>query len=284
MKIADALERGAGLLESHSVENHLIDAELLLGKTLELSRAWLYANSQAEMTTRQTRQYMDLVCRRSIGYPLQYLIGDVCFAGIELEVEPGVFIPRQETEVLLERALEVIGERGEALDLCTGCGNLAIGLALARPSLKITAIDISEAAVRLAKKNVSKHFMEGRVEVLRGDLFDALDSRERKKFDVIISNPPYVPRERLGELMVEVRKFEPMGALDGGPEGLDVIRRVIEFAPFHLAQGGWLALEVDESHWDEVRREFLDRTCWGETSIFLDLAGKPRVVRACFRG
>lgn len=284
MKIGDALKSATGLLENYSIESPLVNAELLLGKTLEFSRAWLYANSQAEMTMGEARRFMDLVAKRSLGYPLQYILGNVCFAGVELEVEPGVFIPRQETEVLLEKALEVIGETGEVLDLCTGCGNLAIGLALKRPCLKVIATDISKAAVRLAKKNACHHFVERRVEVIEGDLFDALDSGKRQKFCAIVSNPPYVPRGRLGELMVEVREFEPMAALDGGLEGLDVIKGIIELAPSRLAGGGWLVIEVDESHWEKVKREFLDRACWEEISVFPDLAGKPRVVRACFTG
>jgi release factor glutamine methyltransferase len=296
LNLVEYLQKATDYLERHEVPSPRYDAELLLSNLLGISRIDIYTGFERLLSDVEAGEYRDLLVKRAAGLPLQYLTGEVGFRGLTLEVRPGVFIPRPETELLVEKALEVLPE-GEAgtvvLDLCCGCGNIAVSVAAERQGSLVTAVDCEQAAVELTTLNASHCGVSSRIEAHRGDLFEPLQ-QTGAAFDAIISNPPYVPSGCRDSLPVEVREFEPPRALFAGEDGLDVIRMIVNQAPDHLKPGGWLLLEVDESHAEKVIDELLvpsplrgegrgegdAKVTWSDTELFKDLAGRPRVVRA----
>lgn len=278
MKTVDYLLKATSYLERHRVVSPRLNAELLLANLLGISRLEIYTGFDRPLSDADADAYRELLARRASGWPLQYLTGEAGFRGLTLEVKPGVFIPRPETEVLVERALEVLPE-GEAdvLDLGCGCGNIAVSVASERPFARVAAVDIEPTAVEQCRLNAGACGVSERVTVTCGDLFEPLKG-SGVRFDMVISNPPYVPSGCRDALPVEVREFEPPGALFAGPDGMECIRRIIEGTPGYLKPGGWLVLEVDESHASRVRSDLLAE--WDGAELFEDLAGRPRVVRA----
>jgi release factor glutamine methyltransferase len=285
LNLVEYLEKASSFLERHDVTSPRLNAELLLSKLLGISRLDIYTGFDRLLSGAEADTYREMLTRRAAGWPLQYLTGDVGFRGLTLEVRQGVFIPRPETEVLVEKALEVVPDGDievEVLDLGCGCGNIAVGIATERPGVKVTAVDCEPEAVELVARNASRCGVSSRVRVFRGDLFEPL-KQKGATFDLIISNPPYVPEGCRDTLPAEVSDFEPPGAIFAGKEGLDIIERIIEGAPAYLRTGGWLLLEVDESHAEKIINELLcGGEVWGETTLFNDLTGRPRVARARF--
>lgn len=296
MNLVEYLSKAATYLERHDVPSPRLDAELLLADLLGISRLDIYTGFERMLSQEEADVYRELLTRRAAGWPLQYLTGETGFRGLTLEVRPGVFIPRPETEVLVEKALEVLpaGRPGlNVLDLGCGCGSIAVSVAVERPGARVTAIDCEPAAVELTERNAGRCDVGERVRVIKGDLFEPLRQTDAT-FDAVISNPPYVPAGCLDALPVDVREFEPPGALFAGEEGLDVIVRIVEGAPAFLKAGGWLVLEVDESHAEKVINDLLSPSSsregvggeaglvatWSEAELFEDLAGRPRVARA----
>jgi release factor glutamine methyltransferase len=278
VKMVEYLQKATSYLERHEVTSPRLNAELLLSNLLGISRLDIYTGFDRPLSQGDADAYRVLLARRAAGWPLQYLTGETGFRGLTLEVRPGVFIPRPETEVLVEKALEVLGEgQAAALDLGCGCGNITVSVASERPLARLTAIDIEQGAVELCRGNAESCGVSDRVEVICGDLFGPLEGTGLV-FDMIISNPPYVPSGCRDGLPVEVREFEPPEALFAGPDGTDCIRRIIETAPGFLKEGGWLVVEVDESHASRVAGELLEG--WDSVELFEDLACRPRVVRA----
>ncbi len=296
MNLVEYLQRATTYLERHEVPSPRYNAELLLSKLLGISRLDIYTGFERILSDVEAGAYRDLLAERAAGRPLQYLTGEAGFRGLTLEVRPGVFIPRPETEVLVEKALEVLPKgdaRIEVLDLCCGCGNIAISVATERPESHVKAVDCEQGAVELTARNVSRCGVGSRIEVHQGDLFEPF-KQTGATFDAIISNPPYVPSGCRDALPVEVREFEPPQALFAGADGLDVIRRIIAQAANYLKLGGRLLLEVDESHAEKVINEVLassplreedkaegdTKATWSDTELIKDLAGRPRVVSA----
>jgi release factor glutamine methyltransferase len=284
VNLVEYLARATEYLEKHGISSARLNAELLLAHLLRLSRLELYTNFDRRLSTAEADAYRDLVVERGSGRPLQYITGDTGFRGMTLAVAEGVFIPRPETEVLVEKALEALdqcaahgGSQLKVLDLGTGCGNIALSIASERDAAVVTATDLDPAACDLCARNAAAADLGERVFVAAGDLYDAVDAGAT--YDVIVSNPPYVPSGMLDSLPGEVKGFEPSAALFAGADGMDVIRRVVEGAPGRLVEGGYLVLEVDESHAQSVR-ELLDAGPWDDVAVFEDLAGRERVVRA----
>ncbi len=278
MKLVDYLLRATTYLERHQVASPRLNAELLLANLLGITRLDIYTGFDRPLSEADADAYRDLLAKRASGWPLQYLTGEAGFRGLTLEVRPGVFIPRPETEVLVEKALEVLpAVEADVLDLCCGCGNIAVSVARERPLARVTAVDIGPAAVETCRGNAESCGVSDRVTVMSGDLFGPLEEAGLA-FDVMVSNPPYVPSGCREGLPVEVREFEPPEALFAGPDGTDCIRRIIEGAPGFLREGGWLVLEVDESHAGAVAGDLL--AGWAPVEVFEDLTGRPRVVRA----
>ncbi len=263
-----------GFFAQKGVDAPRLTAELLLASALGCDRVRLYLDFDKPMGEPELARYRELVKRRAEGEPTAYLTGAREFWGRRFAVDARVLVPRPETELLVEAALAALPEGGAALDLGTGSGAIAISLALGKPGARVTAVDLSADALAVARGNAAA--LGAEVAFLEGDLFGPLPAGAR--FDVIASNPPYVPTGELAGLQREVQR-EPRLALDGGPDGLAVLRRVVEAAPRWLAPGGALLLEMHETHVD-----LLPALCraagFAEAEARRDLAGLPRLTVA----
>jgi release factor glutamine methyltransferase len=229
-----------------------LDAELLLGAALGLDRVRLIIESERTLTAHELARYRSLIERRRRGEPIAYILGRREFFGLDLVVDRRVLVPRPDTEALVEVALERTRGRsayGRALDLCTGSGCVALAFAKARPTWRVTATDLDEDALALAWENTRRTGIAHALRVLPGDLFAPVRS---ERFDLVVGNPPYIPSSDIAGLMVDVRDFEPRRALDGGPDGLDLVRTIVREAPERLTPGGLLALEVGFDQGDRV--------------------------------
>jgi release factor glutamine methyltransferase len=271
---SEVVSRAADYLDRHDVESPRETAEALLEYFLETDRAGLYARDEG-LDTRTARLFGRALCQRCHGVPLQYLTGEQQFFDLVLGVAPGVFVPRPETEVLVERALEVLPDRGAVVDVGTGTGAVALAIKRFRPAASVWATDVSMDAVRVARANASRHGLG--IEVVPGDLFSRLPDDLQRGVDLVVANPPYVTREEYADLPAEVRA-EPYEALVGAT---DVHSRLVEEAPMWLAPGGWLAMEIGASRGEEVQRLMAER--FEGVEVLPDLAGRDRVVRGCLR-
>jgi release factor glutamine methyltransferase len=269
---AEVVSRSADYLDRHGVEEPRATAEALLQYFLGTDRAGLYARAEG-LDTRTAKQFGRALCQRCHGVPLQYLTGEQQFFDLVLGAAPGVFVPRPETEVVVERALEVVpdGDGGVVVDVGTGTGAIALAIKRFRPATRVLAIDRSGEAAAVARANASRHALD--VEVLEGDLLEPLPSDLRGMVDLVVSNPPYVSREEYDALPPEVRA-EPYEALVGGT---DVHRRLAEDAPGWLRAGGWLVMEIGDEQAEEVRDLLAGR--FESVDVLPDLAGRGRVVR-----
>jgi len=270
----EVLGRAADYLERHGVDLPRDTAEALLIFFLETDRAGLYARRQG-LDTRTARSFGRALCQRCHGVPLQYLTGEQQFFDLVLGVAPGVFVPRPETEVLVEKALEVIESVPDPMivDVGTGTGAVALALKRFRPDARVLATDVSDDAVAVARANASRHGLD--VEVLRGDLLSPVPDDVRA--DLVVCNPPYVTREEYESLPIEVRA-EPDEALLGGTE---VHARLAAEVPDRLRPGGWLVVEIGASQGQEVTRILSER--FRAVEVLRDLAGRDRVVRGRLR-
>jgi release factor glutamine methyltransferase len=263
-----------GFFAGKGVDAPRLTAELLLARALGCDRVRLYLDFDKPLGEPELARYRELVRRRAGGEPTAYLTGVREFFGHRLAVDARVLIPRPETEQLAELALEGLAAGGAVLDLGTGSGALAITIALGRPGAAVTAVDVSPEALEVARANAAA--LGAEVTFLAGDLYQPLAPGSR--FDVIVANPPYLPTGELGGLPREVLR-EPRLALDGGPDGLDLLRRVVAGAPARLTRGGRLLLEMHESH-----LEALPALCraagFASAEARRDLAGLPRLTLA----
>ena len=249
-----------------------LEAHMLLGRVLGKARAWLIAHADEAAGAEAGQAFAALAERRREGEPIAYILGEREFYGLEFLVAPTVLIPRPETELLVELALERIPGKAEArvLDLGTGSGAIAVALARERPRARVTAVDVDYAALRVARANASRHRVG--VRFFCGDWFGALPG---ETFDLIVSNPPYVAAADAHLATGDVR-FEPQRALLGGADGLDCIRAIVAKAGAHLRPGAWLLFEhgYDQA---EACRALLEAGGHREVQSWPDLAGIPRV-------
>ena len=231
-----------------------LDAELLLAHALGCRRIELYARYDRVPRGEPLDRFRQLVRQRGARVPAKYLVGHAEFYSRAFAVGPGVLIPRPETELLVERALEALPEDRDlrVADLGTGCGAIAIAVAALRPRVRVEATDLSAEALAVAKANAERHEVADRVAFRQGDWFEALGDGE--PFDAILSNPPYVAAADLDAAMPEVRDHEPRLALDGGPDGLNALRAIIGQAPAWLVPGGWLLVEIGAGQSPAVRQ------------------------------
>ncbi len=271
------LELATKFFAARGVASARLDAELLLAEVLATDRVGVYLRFDRALTRTEVDAYRVLVKRRGEGEPVAHLTGRREFWSRSFVVTRDVLVPRPETELVVERALAVVGARDAAirvLDLGTGSGAIAVSLAKDLPNAVVMAVDVSPAAAAIAERNAVAHGVAERVRVVVSDWTAALDRHER--FDIIVSNPPYVRTADLPTLPAEVRR-EPMIALDGGTDGLDAYRRIVVEAARVLAPGGVLVCEVGASQAPAVAALFTGATFEG-VGRFADLAGIERVV------
>jgi release factor glutamine methyltransferase len=281
------LDWTVGYLGRKGDERPRLSAEWLLSAATGLSRVEIYINFDRPLT----RDELDLmragVKRRAAGEPLQYVTGEMPFRHIVLKCEPGVLIPRPETEVLVDAVLEELdgAELPRVLDLCTGTGCIALSVAGEHPDTVVIATDISPKAVALAERNSRALGLGGWVDVLECDLASGVVPEFEGTFDVLVSNPPYIPTAVLAqEVPSEVRDFEPALALDGGDDGLDIFRRILELAPRMLKAGGMLACELYEGALDAAASLVRAERGWDRVEVREDLTRRPRVLLAWREG
>lgn len=234
------LQWTADYFRDKGIESPRLDAELLLSATLEMDRVALYVNFERPLDADELFRYREKVRRRAGREPLQYIVGETEFWSLPFFVNPAVLIPRADTEVLVEEALKRIDGCSSVLDVGTGSGAIAVALAHEKPELKVTALDCSAVALEVARDNAGRNEVSERVVFLTGDL----NSLPSGPYDMIVSNPPYVPSRDWEKLMPEVRDHEPRLALDGGDDGLEAYRRIAVQAVQILSPGGWLLVEV----------------------------------------
>jgi release factor glutamine methyltransferase len=241
------LQRGTAALEAGGIETARPEAEWLLASLLGVERFALYLDPARRLSTPTVTRYLSLIERRAAREPLQYLLGWEDFHGLRLAVTPDVLVPRPETEGLVEWAVEVLGGRPDPVvaDLGTGSGAIACAIARALPAVEVLAVEISVGALAVASRNVRALALSSRVRLLAGDLFAPLGSIPRS-LDLVVANPPYLPSAVISSLPPEVSRHEPRAALDGGPDGMAVIRRIVTGAPAVLKPGGWLLMEIGE--------------------------------------
>jgi release factor glutamine methyltransferase len=249
--IGELLKVSADYLKQKGIDSPRLSAEILLASQLHLTRVQLYLRYDQPLTEKEVEGYRALIRRRLSREPVQYITGIQEFWSMEFIVNPSVLIPRPETEVLMEQAASLreespdLQEEGvNLLDLGTGCGALAVALAFEFEKASVCASDFSEEALRVARQNAERHGIRDRIDFRCGDLF-APFAGEAIRFDMILSNPPYIPTEAFEALPPEVRDHEPRSALDGGERGMYHIARILKEAAGYLVPGSWVLVEMD---------------------------------------
>ncbi|MDP7639146.1 MAG: peptide chain release factor N(5)-glutamine methyltransferase [Candidatus Hydrogenedentes bacterium] len=273
--IADTLSEAAARL-APVTDTPRLDAEILLSEALGTGRAGLLVRLRDE-TPEST--FEDLLERRLASEPIAYILGEWEFFSLSFLVEPPALVPRPETEHLVEVVLDEVWEKPcRVLEIGTGTGCVAVSIAKNRPACFVTATDIGEAYIRLAENNARRHGVHERVRLLQGDLFAALDDGDAQ-YDILCSNPPYIEEGAWEGLEPVVRGYEDKRALLAGPDGLDVIRRLVSEGKPHLRDGGLLALEIGMGQYEGVR-QLLEQDDYREIGSRMDLAGIPRIATA----
>ncbi|MCA1825945.1 MAG: peptide chain release factor N(5)-glutamine methyltransferase [Myxococcales bacterium] len=272
--VRSLLEWAREWLSRKGIESPRLDAELLLASALGCDRVRLYIDLDKPLGPDELARFKALIQRRGAREPVAYILGAKEFYGRPFEVGPGVFIPRPETELLVQLALGAIDGEARVLDLCAGSGAVGITIAAERPQAQVDLVEISPQAAEVASRNARKH-APGRVRVLQGDLYAALP--ERVRYNVIVANPPYVPQRHGRQLAADVVDHEPHLALFAGDDGLEVVRRVIAAAPGWLAPRGLFATEIDPSQGESVS-ELCAQAGLLSVRIERDLAGLERHV------
>jgi release factor glutamine methyltransferase len=274
----------AEYLTQRNVDAPRLSAELLLSSVLGLKRIELYTRYNEPVGAEQLARLRDLVKRAGGHEPVVYLVGKTEFYSMEFEVTPDCLIPRPETELLVQRAIEFLRRRSgpqQVCDLCTGCGVIAVAIAANVPTARVVATDISAPALSVAARNVEKHQLQERVELLQGDLFEpVIPPLDATPFDLIAGNPPYVSAAEYEALEKNVRDYEPRIALHAGADGLDVYRRISEKVGQFLKPDGILLLEIGYTQ-GPIVRELLERTqAFADIEIEKDFQKHDRLVVA----
>lgn len=281
LTIAEALREAATALRVAGLKEPRREAGSLLSHATGRDAASLITHADEALVPPVRERFRDAVARRASGEPFQYIAGRQEFYGLEFEVTPDVLIPRPETELLVETALELLKGTDAPLvcDVGTGSGCIAVTLLREREDARGFALDISEDALRIAVRNAERHGVGGRLRLLVSDCFDAFQTGEHEgvRFDLVASNPPYIAESDLEGLQREVRDHEPRGALTPGGDGLSVIRRLVAESPRFLKPGGHLLIEIGFEQHERVAA-LVDPAVWTLLDIRKDLQGIPRTV------
>ena len=280
--VLEAIRRSSEFLAKKGVESPRLQAELLLAHLLNLPRMQLYLAFERVLTPEQVDQFRSLVKRRGQREPLQHIIGSTSFCGLEIAVNRQVLVPRPETELLAESGWSFLNrlppdQNLTALDLGTGSGCIAIAVAWHCQRVEFNAIDISGEALQTAQQNAARHGLDQRIHFFQGDGLAAVPAGAC--FDLILSNPPYVPSAEIQTLQPEVRDYDPHLALNGGPEGLDFFRRIAQLAGPLLKPHGKIMLEFGDGQAETLRRVF-ESQMWIVERLVEDYTQRPRILIA----
>ena len=276
MTYREVITLGERDLKQAGIVDAKIDAWLLMEACFKIDRSFYYMHMNEEVTDDLIKEYELSVKKRAEHIPLQYITGETEFMGLNFKVNSSVLIPRQDTEVLVEEALKVVKPGMDVLDMCTGSGCIIISILYNVSDAKGYAADISKQAINIAKENAKIH--EVPVLFERSDLFENISGT----YDVIVSNPPYIPTDVIPELMPEVKEFEPVEALDGKEDGLFFYRKIVKEAKNYLQPGGWLLFEIGYLQGSAVT-SLLEECGYQNITVKKDLAGLDRIVLASLK-
>ncbi len=281
MTVLEAIQKSAEFLGKKNVESPRLQVELLLAHLLKMPRMKLYLNFERILSASETDALREFIKRRGQREPLQHIVGSTSFCGHEIVVNRHALVPRTETELLAELGWQFLSnlnsQPSTCLDFGTGTGSIAIALAAKCPNAKITALDISAEALILAKQNAGQNQVAERIEFFQGDGFAALHADS--KFDLIVSNPPYIPSAEIETLQPEVRDFDPRGALDGGADGLDFYRILAAKAKAFLKPGGKIMLEFGDGQSAAIKNIF-ENEKWIVEAVKEDYSQRERILTA----
>ncbi|HHW00825.1 MAG TPA: peptide chain release factor N(5)-glutamine methyltransferase [Clostridiaceae bacterium] len=287
MIIRDALKKGTDIIKSAGIETPTLEAGVILCHVLGRDKIYIYTHGDNELQPSQEEKYFELLKKRTSGVPVQHITGTQEFMSLPFRVNEHVLIPRQDTEILVETVMEWVKnqktqsqDKVKIMDIGTGSGCIAVSLAYYIGNSFITAVDISEMALRTARLNAEANNVADRIIFIHSNLFEDIPSEYfGGLYDVIVSNPPYIPTEDIKHLQKEVRCFDPLVALDGGQDGLEFYRAIINRADDFLKPGGLLALEVGFGQADAVAA--LMKGKFEDIRKTKDLSGIERVVSGC---
>lgn len=278
MKIFEALKSAAEILQSSGVSQPSREANSLLAFALEKDRTFLVAHSEYELSTDEEKRFRDFLTRRARREPFQYITGRQEFYGLDFLVTEDVLIPRPETELIVENAIEILRgkENASICEIGVGSGCISITILHYAETVRAIGLDVSEKALNVARINSETHRVSERLDLKTSDVFAVLID---EKFDLIVSNPPYISSADIESLQDEVRDYEPLTALTDGKDGLSIVEKIIFGAPKFLKEGGFLLMEIGFGQSEKVAIMFSEKV-WRDVEILPDLQGIPRTVRA----
>jgi release factor glutamine methyltransferase len=276
--ISEHLRLAAEILYASEIAEARREANSLLAFALGKDKTFLFAHPEYELSEREEKQFQNVIERRSKREPFQYIVGKQEFYGLDFEVTKDVLIPRPETELIVEQAIEILQaiENPMFCEVGVGSGCISISILHHLKTAEAISLDVSENALQIAKKNADKHQVSERLKLEISDVFTILTDQ---KFDLIVSNPPYISARDLETLQPEVRDYEPATALTDGGDGFSIVKKIIERASFFLKEKGFLLMEIGFDQSGAVEKMF-DRSIWKNVEILDDLQGIPRTVKA----
>jgi len=277
--VADALRLAREKLKASGISQASREAKSLLAFVLRKDKIFLVAHSEYELSAVEEKRFRELLLRRAEREPFQYITGRQEFYNLDFAVTKDVLIPRPETELIVAAAIEITKDNARFCEVGIGSGCISISILHAVKTASAIGLDISEKALKVARENAETHLVAERLELKSSDVFKNL---QNEKFDLIVSNPPYIPVEDVKTLQAEVRDYEPPAALTDGADGLSIVRKIIVGAPIFLKAGGFLLMEIGINQEVGVR-EMFDKTVWREIEILPDLQNIPRTVQAQIR-
>lgn len=278
MNIGSLLNLATKMLNSKKIDTARLDSQLILGKVLNKDKIYLMINSNEEVEEKDEEEFLKLINKRMENMPIRYILGEVDFMGLDFYIEEGVLIPRSDTEVLVEEVLKIIDKDKELnlCDLCSGSGAIGISLAHYRKNIMVDLIDFYEKPEKISKKNIVRNKLENQVKFIKSDLLKE-PIKELKRYDIIVSNPPYIKENVIDTLMDDVKNYEPRTALSGGDSGLIFYERIVEESKKALKENGILAFEIGYDQGDSVRN-IMKNGGYIDINVVKDLAGLDRVV------
>lgn len=276
--IGELLIDGNKILKEADIDTYILDTQLLLGKVLGKDKLYLITNKEEEVSKFKEREFYTLITKRKDKMPIKYILKNAEFMGLDFYVEEGVLIPRGDTEILVEEVIKFINDDKEykICDLCCGSGAIGISIAHLRENTKVDLIDYYDIPEKVTKRNIVKHKLNKRANFIKSDLLQEVINEE-KKYDILVSNPPYIKEEVIGTLMDDVKNYEPHTALSGGDDGLYFYRKIVDDSDKILNENGILAFEIGHDQGKEVS-DLMNEKGYRSVRVIKDLAGHDRVV------
>ena len=277
-KIGELLIDGNKILKEANIDTYILDTQLLLGKVLGKDKLHLITNKEEEVSKFKEREFYSLIEKRKNKMPISYILKTTEFMSLDLHVEEGVLIPRGDTEILVEETLKFMDEdkEYEVCDLCCGSGAIGISIAHFRENTKVDLIDYYDVPEKVTKRNIVKQKLSNRAKFIKSDLLNEVINQQ-KKYDILVSNPPYIKEEVIDTIMEDVKDYEPHTALSGGNDGLDFYRRIVDDSDKILKENGILAFEIGHDQGEEVSNLMIEKG-YKNVRVVKDLAGLDRVV------